>query len=88
MITLGTGIAPFMQFLDQAKNSKNEWNIILLYTNRYQNEVYFRSLLEELTACNKLKPFLSFTAEGGKRISRFVEDNCEAIRDMIEKVGL
>jgi hypothetical protein len=77
-----------MQFLDQAKNSKNEWNLILFYTNRYQNEVYFQSLLEELTASNKLNPFLSFTAEGGKRISRFVEDNCQAIRDMIEKVGL
>lgn len=34
-----------MQFLDQAKNSKNEWNLILFYTNRYQNEVYFQSLL-------------------------------------------
>ncbi len=39
-------------------------------------------------AKNKLNPFLSFTAEGGKRVIRLVEENCQVIRNMIDKVGL
>ncbi len=61
---------------------------MIFFTNRYQNETYFSSQLEELTQENKLNPFLSFTGEGGKRIIRVVEDNCKAIKDLIDQYGL
>lgn len=61
MISLGTGAAPFVQFFDRALQSKNQWNFILFFTNRYQNEIYFSTQLKDLVTENKLNPFVSFT---------------------------
>jgi ferredoxin-NADP reductase len=36
MISLGTGIAPFLSILDQAAKNKNNWQLKLFHSNRYK----------------------------------------------------
>jgi hypothetical protein len=46
IVTLGTGIAPFIWILDQKE--KRDWRCMLVYTNGYSDEMHHRRLVSAL----------------------------------------
>jgi len=83
LITLGTGIAPFIWVLDQLKDSKEGQNL-LIYTNSYKDEIYHQQLCLD----SKMTQIVSCTREeGGIKIQTLINDNLQQIKTILANKG-
>lgn len=64
MISLGTGIAPFLSIiLDAIQNNDSRYELILFHSSRFLLEVPMKDLMDDLVKKGKLKIFLTYTRE-------------------------
>jgi len=62
MISLGTGVAPFLSILDIAARNDNNWQLLMFHSSRYREEIPIKSeIRSQLEKEQKLKLFVTCT---------------------------
>ena len=69
LISLGTGIAPFLSILHEAAKGEREWKILLFHSSRKMKETYIDDyLFKYLVGRDILKLYQSITREQVKEM--------------------
>ena len=88
VVTLGTGIAPFIWMMDRLEKGAKE-ELLLIYCNSYKDEMYHHTLLPDLE--QKTKNFeekLSCTREEGLKMADLIESCSPIITGMVKSKGV
>ena len=88
VVTLGTGIAPFIWMMDRIEKDAKE-ELVLIYCNSHKDEMYHQTLLPDLESKTKnYQEKLSCTREEGLKMGDLIESCSPVIKDMVKSKGI